>query len=448
MSGSIGKKAVVIGAGMAGLAAAKALSAHFEHVSILERDALPVTPAHRPGTPQAQHPHGLLAGGLRALDELFPEFEKDLERAGAVRVRMGLARSELPGYDPFPQRDLGWDVMSMSRPLTEYVTRRRVERQDNIALVSSCRVTKLIASPDKTRVAAIHYEDAEGRKETLAADLVADASGRGVPTLTFLDTCGYAKPQETEICIDKAYATAVFEFPKDLAPDWKAVLHSPTAPASSRGAVVMALEQGLWMVTLSGMHGDSPPGDIDGFLQFAKSLRTSTVHDAIKRARRVGEIVRFLLPASVRRHFEQLARFPRGLITIGDAICRFNPVFGQGMSVAGQEAVVLNRLLEARTGSSDPLDGLAQEYFGAIQGILASPWAVAESDFVYPQTRGHRPADLEQRMKYRSALTKLAAEDASVHKLLMQVRHLLQPQSALLDQPIRSRVVEIMAASV
>ena len=117
------------------------------------------------------------------------------------------------------------------------------------------------------------------------------------------------------------------------------------------------------------------------------------------------------------------------------------------MSVAAQEAVVLNRLLEARTGSSDPLDGLAQEYFGAIQGILASPWAVAESDFVYPETRA-LPPDLEQRMKYLSALTKLAAEDASVHKLLMQVRHLLQPQSALLDQPIRSRVVEIMAASV
>ena len=161
-----------------------------------------------------------------------------------------------------------------------------------------------------------------------------------------------------------------------------------------------------------------------------------------------GRSSAFCCPASVRRHFEQLARFPRGFITIGDAICRFNPVFGQGMSVAAQEAVVLNRLLEARTGWSDPLDGLAQEYFGAIQGILASPWAVAESDFVYPQTRGHRPADLEQRMKYRSALTKLAAEDASVHKLLMQVRHLLQPQSALLDQPIRSRVVEIMAASV
>ena len=448
MSGSIGKQAVVIGAGMAGLAAAKALSAHFEHVSILERDALPVTPAHRPGTPQAQHPHGLLAGGLRALDELFPEFEKDLERAGAVRVRMGLARTELPGYDPFPQRDLGWDVMSMSRPLTEYVTRRRVERQDNIALVSNCRVTKLVASPDRTRVAAIHYEDAEGRKETLAADLVADASGRCVPTLTFLDTCGYAKPQKTEICIDKAYATAVFEFPKDLAPDWKAVLHYPTAPASSRGAVVMALEQGLWMVTLAGMHGDSPPGDIDGFLEFAKSLRTSTVHDAIEGARRVGEIVRFLLPASVRRHFEQLARFPRGLITIGDAICRFNPVFGQGMkrgsSTGGRAQSGCSR--HEPGGAIHSMD--LRRSILAGQGILASPWAVAESDFVYPQTRGHRPADLEQRMKYRSALTKLAAEDASVHKLLMQVRHLLQPQSALLDQPIRSRVVETMAASV
>ena len=86
MSGSIGKKAVVIGAGMAGLAAAKALSAHFEHVSILERDALPVTPAHRPGTPQAQHPHGLLAGGLSPLPTNSCHFAHGIGQASAGMI--------------------------------------------------------------------------------------------------------------------------------------------------------------------------------------------------------------------------------------------------------------------------------------------------------------------------------------------------------------------------
>ena len=122
---SIGRHAIVVGAGMGGLAAAKALSSSFKTVTVLERDALASEPIARTGTPQARQIHVLLRGGLDALNELFPGFKSELECAGAIRVRVGtLPRLEMPGFDPFPRRDLGFDICAMTRPLVESVVRR------------------------------------------------------------------------------------------------------------------------------------------------------------------------------------------------------------------------------------------------------------------------------------------------------------------------------------
>src|SRR5215468_6803792 len=143
----IGKQAVVIGAGMGGLAAAGALADHFEQVIVLERDTLPSESAHRAGTPQARHVHGLLLSGQRALSELFPGFEEDLARAGAVRLKVGFdVRVERPGYDPFPRRDLGWFGYSASRPAIEHTVRHRVEGHANIRLCQRCRVHEVLGS--------------------------------------------------------------------------------------------------------------------------------------------------------------------------------------------------------------------------------------------------------------------------------------------------------------
>ena len=155
--------AVVIGAGMAGLTAAQAISKHFGKVTVIERDTLPAQAAPRSGTPQAQHAHMLLAGGLKALQTLFPGFERDLAEAGAVRIRTGKdIRMERPGFDPFPIRDLGFDIFCMSRPMLEAVTRRRVQQTPNIDVSVRSRVTKLIASRDKTRVEAVLYDSEDG----------------------------------------------------------------------------------------------------------------------------------------------------------------------------------------------------------------------------------------------------------------------------------------------
>ena len=442
----IGKRAVVIGAGMSGLTAAGALANRFDQIVVLERDTLPSEPTFRAGTPQARHVHGLLLSGQRALSELFPGFEQDLARAGAVPLRAGLdVRVERPGYDPFPQRDLGWSGYAASRPTIERAVRRRVESHPNTMLRQRCRVTEVMASPDGTVVTGVRCENDTGASETITADLVVDASGRGALTLALLDSIGRPLPEETTIGIDLGYATCIFSIPDDASTDWKGVMTFGQAPHNSRGGLMLPLEGNRWMATIGGRHGDVPPGDAQGFLTYAKALRTPTIYNAIKHAKRLDGVARYGFPESVRRHFERLDGFPRGLLPIGDAICRFNPVYGQGMSVAALEACLLKRLLRESGETADPIAELASTFFKEMQTLIETPWSVAVLDFAFPETQGQRPADFEATLKFGIALTRIAAEDPAVHKLTLEVQHLLKPLSVYRDPDLLRRVFVKMA---
>jgi 2-polyprenyl-6-methoxyphenol hydroxylase-like FAD-dependent oxidoreductase len=278
----------------------------------------------------------------------------------------------MPGYDPFPQRDLGLVTYSMSRPLIELVVRRRVEQNANITLRPRCRIRELVPSADRAAVIAVCFENADGKSETLPAELVVDASGRGSLTRSLLESIGQPMPEETVIRVDIGYATAVFAIPDDAPSDWKALRTLPRPPESRGGALLVPLEGGRWMVTLGGRGGDKPPGDADGFMAFAQQLRTPTLYKTIGHAKRLGDVVRFGFSASVWRHFERLETFPRGLLPFGDAIRCFNPVYGQSMSVAAQEALLLRRLLGS--GGGDLLGGLAPVFFAEACGLIETPW--------------------------------------------------------------------------
>jgi 2-polyprenyl-6-methoxyphenol hydroxylase-like FAD-dependent oxidoreductase len=446
-SSLIGKQAVVVGAGMSGLPAARALADYFEQVVVLERDTLPFVASHRTGIPQGRHTHALLAGGQRALGDLFPGFEQDLTDAGAVPVNAGLDfRFERPGYDPFPVRDLGLVVCAMSRPLIELTVRRRVEQYNNITIREHCRVQDLASSPDGGTVSAIRFENSEARSETLATDLVVEASGRGYLTNSVLESLGRAPPEETTIGVDITYATAVFTIPEDAPTDWKAVI-TFDAPAEGGCAAVLApLERNRWIVTLVGRHGEKPPADRDGFLAYAQRLRTPTIYDAIKKAEQLGEIVRFGFPASFRRHFDRLEEFPRGMLPFGDSICRFNPVYGQGMSVAAQEARLLHEVLQRHAAEPEPLAGLAPAFFAEAATLTETPWALAATpDLAHPKAEGQRPEDLDQALEFTEGLFRLASRDAAVHKLFVEVLHLLKPQSVLRDPDLVERVKALAA---
>jgi 2-polyprenyl-6-methoxyphenol hydroxylase-like FAD-dependent oxidoreductase len=419
---------------------------YFERVVVLDRDALPERAEPRAGVPQGNHPHALLAGGQRALDDLFPGFVHDLVQTGAVSLRVGLdVRVESPGYNPFPQRDLGWDVYAQSRPQLELSLRQRLRAYANIEVRQRCRVQECLAHADGTAVTGVQCILADGKSETVEADLVIDASGRGTLTLGLLKAIGWALPAETTIGVDLAYATAIFTMPEAAPENWQSVLCFPQAHKSDLGALLLPMEGERWIVTVARMHGEALPGDVDGFMACVQQLRTPTIYNALTSAKPLGEIARFQFPASKYRHYERLEAFPRGLLPIGDALCRFNPIYGQGMSVAAQEAQALRQLLAAHAGAGDPLDGLAPAFFAEASALIDGPWAMAAiPDFAHPSTRGEHPADLEQQLKVGLAMNKLAARDPAVHKLLAEVQHLLKPRSVLQEPELGQRIQAVL----
>jgi 2-polyprenyl-6-methoxyphenol hydroxylase-like FAD-dependent oxidoreductase len=457
MSQYIGRQAVVIGAGMGGLSAARALAEHFEQVVVIENDALPAEAAPRPGTPQCKHVHGLLMGGLQALESFFPGFEQVLLEAGAVPMRLSSElRYEVPGYDPFPQRDLGLQILCMTRPLIEATVRKKIAQHGNISLRECCKAQELVVgarSSDKTggnanEITGVRCTHGDGRVENIAADFVVDASSHGLLSLNLLDSLGLAAPAETTIGVDIGYCTAMFGIPDDAPTDWKGMVVLPQPPHNRRGAFILPAEGGRWVVTLAGRYGDKPPDDEAGFFAYVKNLRTPTAHHALRNSKRQTGFSRYALKASRRRHFESIANFPHGLLPFGDTICRFNPIYGQGMSVAAKEACLLRDLLAGASSEGQEINGLAATFLNEAQKIIETPWSSsAIPDYGDPLTEGARPPDLEKSLKFGAALFKAAAADPAVHKVMAEVQHLLRPGSAYRVPEIADRIKAAMAAA-
>ena len=356
---------------------------------------------------------------------------------------LGELRVEMPGVGPLPSRDFGWLFYGASRPLIELITRRQTERLSNLTVRSECQVLEITATSDGTMVTGVRYESADGRQVILAADLVVDASGRGAPTLALLRSSGQPVPDEIVIGIDLHYTTTTFVIPQDASTNWRGIATHPHAPERSRGGYMLPIEGNRWVLTLTGRLGERPPAEPDGFMDYARRLETQTIYNAIKHAERQGGFERYAYPASAWRRFDRLSSFPDGLVPIGDSICRFNPVYGQGMSVAAQEARLLNQLLKARATKADPLARLALAFFSESVPLVEAPWNMsAVPDLVYPETRGERPTDFESRLKYNDALIRTAMHDAAVHRLLAEVQQLLKPPSVLQD-PAVDRLVRL-----
>jgi 2-polyprenyl-6-methoxyphenol hydroxylase-like FAD-dependent oxidoreductase len=237
----------------------------------------------------------------------------------------------------------------MSRPLLELVARRNLRKLSNIAVREGCRALQIVAGKDGSAT-GVRLETHDGSDETIPADLVIDASRRGALSLSFLEETGRQRPEQTDIGIDLTYVTTTFEVPEG-AKNWKALLTMPEMPASSRTGYLVSIEGNRWVVVISERHIEMPSADPEEFIDRTQQLRTSTIYDSIKGARRLDGIHRFSVPENSWLHYERLGDFPRGLLPIGDAICRFNPVYGQGMTIVAQEACILGDLLcWTRTG--------------------------------------------------------------------------------------------------
>jgi len=449
-SHKLGKRAVVIGAGIGGLATAGALAPYFEQIDILERDRLAATAGSRSGTPQDRHPHGLLAGGLRALDQIFPGFEGGLAAAGAVPV--GVARDvqfERPDVGALPKRDFGISMLCATRPLIELVLRRQAEAIANITLRPAARVTGIVPAVDGAGVRGVRFVNGSGCSEILDADLVVDASGRSAPTLTLLDALGWDRPQMTEIGVDISYATVVVEIAPGATADWKLVLTLPDPPHGLFNAVMAPTEDGRWIIVIADHSGTGVRIETwSDFLEASRSLTTPTLSNALRYARPPDGIRHYRFPVSTWKHFERLPHLPRGVLPVADAFCRFNPIHAQGMSSAAKQAVLLQDVLSQAVAEPDPIAAVQAEFMAQVASVLETPWTMSTSaDLAFPQTRGERPEKFSEARQFEAALFRAAVADPVVHRAMLEVAQLLEPHQRLREPDIIHRIEAVSATA-
>ncbi|RYE43726.1 MAG: monooxygenase [Hyphomicrobiales bacterium] len=428
--------AVVIGAGIGGLLAARVLSEFFDRVTVVERDGLPDTPIARRCVPQARHAHALTARGRAAIEELFPGFTNDVLGLGAPT---GDGQSDFrwvfDGHR-WAKGISGVHLLLASRPLIEWHLRNLVCALPNVEVIGHCTAIGIITDPQRRAVTGLALSRKSHRiaDDALDADLIVDASGRSSQSQGWLEPLGYPRPDEEKLSIHLAYATRRYRRePTQIDGDLGIGVGSiPTLP---RGGLALAQENDTWIITLAGYGDDEPPLDAAGFAEFAASCPAPDLGDLISTAEPIDDGVRYRVPTTIRRHFDP-AQLPSGYIPFGDTICSFNPIYGQGMSVAALEALILRQTLHAGGGR------VTDRYLRTARPILDHAWEMTcNSDLRMPFIEGNRTRRARATNAYVARIHRAAATDPRVGTAFLRVISLLDRPTSLMGPATLARVL-------
>jgi 2-polyprenyl-6-methoxyphenol hydroxylase-like FAD-dependent oxidoreductase len=429
-AGNDRKHAIVIGGSMAGLLAARVLADYYKEVTLFERDTFPPDGQHRRGVPQGRHTHGLLVSGGQVLERFFPGISQELIDGGAVKGDIVRDSRWFLEGGCLRKFSSGLHGLLMSRPFLENQVRRYMLRVPNVRLREGCDIEGLATTDDQRRVTGIRVKD-----ETVPADLVVDATGRGSHTPQWLEAMGYAKPAEERVEIALGYTTRMFRRSQlDLNGDGAVVI--PPTPEGKRAGAMLAQEGDRWTVTLISYFGNYAPMELAGFIEFARGLPAPWIYEVIRQAEPIGDPASARFPASVRRRYEKLNRFPEGLLVFGDAISSFNPMYGQGMSVAALEAGELYDAL------AENQPDLGRRFFRRAAKVIDIPWSiVAGGDLRIPGTVGPRSAAVNFINWYMAKLHKAAHHDRVAALAFHKVGNLLAPPQSVLHPRVVARVL-------
>ncbi len=413
--GEVRDHAIVLGASMAGLLTARVLADHYRQVTVVERDVLPPAGQHRRGVPHGRHLHGLHPRGREILDELFPDFTAEVTAAGAVCCDvLADGRWQLSGHQ-LMQRHAGLPALLASRPFLEGHVRERVFRLPNVRVLDGHSASGLVSAREGHRISGARVSDAEGRPDVIEADLVVDASGRGSRAPRWLSELGYQTPAQDRVEIGLGYATRTYRLRPDAMDGDRLILTIGTL-AHPRFGALAAIEGDRHVLTLGGICADYPPTDPEGFADFVSTLPTGDIAAAVAGAEPLDEPVQFRFPVSTRNRYERLREFPAGLLVIGDAVCSFNPIYGQGMTVAAMQALALRRYIAASIADTP------SRFFKDIAAVIDNPWDIAVgADLAFPQVPGSRSAKVRFVNAYLPRLHAAAVDDGELALSMIKV---------------------------
>jgi 2-polyprenyl-6-methoxyphenol hydroxylase-like FAD-dependent oxidoreductase len=423
---------------MAGLAAARVLSDKYADVVIVDRDELIGVTTYRNGVPHGRHAHGLVAKGHAIYEGLFPGLTESMRLDGVRPGDFNAAIQWYFGGKQLAQSDSGLACLPCGRPALELGVRKHVQAIPNVRFLERHDIVSLETTPDKKRVigARIQRREQGSKPETLLADLVLDITGRGSRMPAWLTELGYEAPAEDKVKVDLAYTSRHFRLKRDPFTKDIAIIAAAT-PSYPRGAFFYPMPDGETVeLSLTGILGDYPPTDPEGFLAYTKSLPIPEFYDYVHDAEPADDAVRFKFPASVWRRYDQLTRFPDGLLVTGDAVCSFNPIYAQGMTVAGMETLTLRKHLD-----SPALNAL--EFFAEISGQIASPWEFsATADLGYAGVEGQRTDQINMINQFITGLQAAAVHDPVLTDAFLRVAGLVDEPMALMNPDIQQRVMQ------
>jgi 2-polyprenyl-6-methoxyphenol hydroxylase-like FAD-dependent oxidoreductase len=433
------KTAVVMGGSIAGMLTAQVLTKHFDRVIIVERDLLQETaeqPEKRPGVPQYLHVHALLMRGQQIIEHLFPGIVAELADSDAPVINWtgDCLWLSIGGWvSRFRSQII---TRTCSRNLLEWTIRKRLIANDRVEWRSATQVTSLITN--QASVTGVQIRTANEPEVEIFADLVVDATGRNSRTPHWLQAMGYEPPQETVVNAFLGYASRWYQVPADLQKDWNCV-NITAQPPGTRGGVIYQVEGNRWIITLAGVGRDYPPTDEAGFLEFARSLRSPIIYETIKKIQPLSPIYAYRRTENCLHHYEKLSRFPENFIVVGDAVCCFNPVYGQGMTTAALGAATLDECLSQQGNSI----GLSRRFQKQLNKVITLPWTIATGeDFRWSTTEGGQPSLMNKLMqKYLEQVLMLQSKSAEVHQLFLEVIHMQKPPSAFFHPRILIKVL-------
>ena len=439
-----GRHAVVVGGSIGGMLTARVLADHFDRVTVVERDRLPDGGENRPGVPHARHLHFFFKRGLMVVEELFPGVTADLLEAGSHLLDQGRDFRILYRSGWSPRTELGLEFCTFTRPLLEATIRRHLLANPRVSLLEGVEVAGLVMSGDLSRVEGIrirprHHAPDAAEERVLAAELVVDTSGRGSKAPEWLEAAGRARPEETVVDAFWGYATRIYEPVADFQKDWKNLLVMNRPPYQPRAGIIQPIEGNRWLVTIAGVMHDYPPTDEEGFLQFAKSLSSPELYQAIEHARPLSRIWGYRRTENRLRHYDQ-ADVPQGFAALGDSVCAFNPVYGVGMTLTGLEALELRECLRRGRGRLD-----SRRFQKRVARLVAGPWALTTGeDLRWPATQGGTITFKVKLMHwYIEQVIQLIPRSEEVFRRFQEVNHMLKSPAALFHPKVLGPVLRL-----